>query len=289
MEKWKVFEALKWASSFLKKHHREEKVGEILLCYHLQMERTGLFQNMSEPLSAAVQERFVNDVRAHVEGVPVQHLTGEERFYGRTFSVNPDVLIPRPETEELVAVVLVAMADGFPVARPLQVVDVGTGSGAIAITLALEDQRLTLSAVDVSREALRTAERNARKFGVTTIDFYQGDLLVPLIEKQESVDVIISNPPYIPEKDFRRLDPLVRDHEPHLALNGGDDGLRVYRRLIAQLPDVIEGPALVAFEVGVEQSREVARLLEDQWGRQAEISIKKDINGKERIVLAKVF
>lgn len=288
MERWKVHEALKWASSFLQEQGREERAGEILLCHHLQVGRTKLFQQMSEALPQRVQERFIKDVHAHGDGVPVQHLTGEEMFYGRPFTVNGNVLIPRPETEELVAEVLESIENRFPGEQSLRVADVGTGSGAIAVTLALENRRLAVSAVDVSPKALHTAEQNAKKLGAT-LDFFQGDLLKPLIEKQMTFDVIISNPPYIPEEDFRQLDTLVKDHEPQLALSGGDDGLCVYRRLIAQLPEVIEGPALVAFEVGDGQSRDVARLLEDTFGGNANIAIKKDINGKERIVLGKVF
>lgn len=282
-----MHEVLGWASSILKRHGREGKVAEILLCHHLDVTRTALFAGMRERMPEDVLKRLKADVQAHIGGVPVQHLTGEEMFYGRSFAVNPNVLIPRPETEELVAAVLDKVGQRFPGDQLVRVVDVGTGSGAIAVTFALENHRFAVSAVDLSQGALSTARQNANGLGAG-VDFFHGDLLTPLIERGMKVNVIVSNPPYIPESDFRQLDPLVKDHEPSLALTAGDDGLLVYRRLIAQLPAVIDNSALVAFEVGIGQSQDVAQLLADQFGYKAGVAIKKDINGKERIVLAEL-
>jgi release factor glutamine methyltransferase len=239
---------------------------------------------MQEIVPEEIREPFMSDIRTHATGVPVQHLTGEESFYGRSFIVNRHVLIPRPETEELVVAVLETIKR-FSRDRHLHLVDVGTGSGAIAVTLALENPDLSVHAVDVSEEALATARQNAERLGAR-VDFYKGDFLTPWIENQWKADVIVSNPPYIPEEDLRKLDPLVKDHEPRLALDGGEDGLAAYRRLAAQLPQVLNCPGLAAFEVGIGQSRQVARLLQNAFGHDVEISIKKDINGKERIVVA---
>lgn len=287
MATWQVFEALKWASSFLKTSGREEKAAEILLCYHLQMDRTKLLQNMREFLPERGQERFVRDVYAHGQDCPVQYLTGEETFYGRSFLVNRDVLIPRSETEELVALVLEKVKDGFPAERRLRVADIGTGSGAIAVTLALENPRLSLFATDVSAAALQIAAKNAEKLEAS-VRFFEGDLLAPLITRQRRFDVIVANPPYIPTADFYQMDPLVADQEPRKALNAGSDGLDFYRRLRAQLSQVIASPALVAFEVGDGQGVDVARMFEEQFGNRATMAIKKDMNGKERMVLAHI-
>ncbi|HEX6922956.1 MAG TPA: peptide chain release factor N(5)-glutamine methyltransferase [Bacillales bacterium] len=282
-----VHEALKRASSFLKEKGREPQAAEILLRHHLHVTRTKLFQMMQDDFQTDKFARFSADIEAHARGVPVQHLTGEEEFYGRRFEVNGDVLIPRPETEELVADVLDKVKSRFPGEESIRVVDIGTGSGAIAATLALEEPQLLVSAVDISEKALAVAERNANRLGANLI-FYQGDLLSPLIESGDKADVIVANPPYISNEDVDRLDSLVKDHEPRLALSGGDDGFDIYRRLIRQLPQVLNKPGYVAFEVGVGQSVEVASMLKEVFQGDAEISIKEDINGKDRIVTAEI-
>lgn len=281
----KVHEALKRASSFLQTKGREPRAAEILLIHHLGVSRTKFFGMMTDELSAAVFDLYWEDVEAHAKGVPVQHLTGIEEFYGRVFSVSRDVLIPRPETEELVAFVLDRIDKIFPGNGSLNVVDVGTGSGAIATTLALENERLRVSAVDLSEAALAVAKANANRLGAT-VSFWRGDLLAPFLENGQKVDVIVSNPPYIPEEDEAELDDVVRDHEPHLALFGGKDGYSVYRRLIEQIPNALKEPGLVAFEVGVGQSEVVVSMLRERLPHAGKIVIEKDINGKERIVAA---
>ncbi|HEU5139171.1 MAG TPA: peptide chain release factor N(5)-glutamine methyltransferase [Bacillales bacterium] len=280
-----VHEALKRASSFLKERGREPRAAEILLRHHLAVSRTKLFQIMRDDLPDETDASFMEDVEAHAKGAPVQHLTGIEEFYGRTFKVNENVLIPRPETEELVAAVLKKAANHFPGEEDLRVVDVGTGSGAIAVTLALENPRLSVSAIDISDAALSTAEENADLLGAH-VTFYQGDLLGPFIESGLKADVIVANPPYISEADIDLLDPLVKDKEPYVALSGGIDGYVIYKRLVAQIPNVLHGKGLIAFEVGVGQSRKVASLLRAKLPDRAEISINHDINGKDRMVIA---
>lgn len=284
----KVHEALKRASSFLQAHGRESHTAEILFRHHLGVTRTKWFQMMQDEMAENVIERLKKDVRLLADGVPVQYLTGREEFYGRPFHVNHDVLIPRPETEELVECVLGAADQYFAGEKKIHVIDVGTGSGAIAATLALENSRISVSAVDVSEKVLSVAGRNAERLGAA-VSFYHGDLLALFIEQQLTVDIIVSNPPYIAETDTLQLDSVVRDHEPHLALFGGTDGLSVYRRLIEQIPAVLNNPGFIALEVGVGQSRQVASLIEDTFSGTATVLIKKDINGKERIVTAAVM
>lgn len=280
-----VHELLREASSFLRGCGREPRAAEVLLRHHLGMSRATLFQHMRDECPQGSVQSVWKDVKRHAEGVPVQYLTGEEDFYGRTFLVNRDVLIPRPETEELVAAVLADAEQHFAGNRPLRLIDVGTGSGVIAITLALENPRFHVSAVDVSAKATQVAETNAERLGAR-VDVYQGDLLTPFIERGARADVIVANPPYISERAFMRLDPLVKNHEPREALYGGADGLDLYRRLVAQLPEAVASPGLVAFEVGAEQSRPVARLLKEVFGAESTVSVREDINGKDRIVTA---
>ena len=162
-------------------------------------------------------------------GVPVQHLRGSQEFFGREFQVSPDVLIPRPETEGIVEEVLRLHTDR---AAPLRIVDVGTGSGILAVTLALEYPASDVLAVDLSPEALAVAHENAVALAARNVRFAESDLLATAGD--ECFDLIVSNPPYIPLTEASELHRQVRDHEPHLALFGGEDGLDVVRRLLPQ-------------------------------------------------------
>lgn len=275
-----IHEALKWASSFLKEHHRDENAGELLLRHRLNLSRAQLFANLSELLAESDHQWFEQQVKRHIEGVPVQHIIGTEEFYGRTFHVNDQVLIPRPETEELVQEILRLKRQQFH-DRPVRYVDIGTGSGAIAITLALEDIESTVCAVDISESALAVAQNNADELGAKVL-FFHGDLLEPFIGLQ-SFDIVVSNPPYIPHTDIEELSEVVKDHEPHLALDGGPDGLDPYRKLCADIPKVLAQPGIVGFEIGDGQGEAVQGLLSKNFSK---TYIKKDINGRERMVFA---
>lgn len=283
--RYKIYEVLTWASSFLKQHGKEEKVAELLLCHHLRLTRAQLLARLHDPLAESVRQSFLADVYQHVyKHVPVQHLLGYEYFYGREFLVNRHVLIPRPETEELVQGVLTRISHLFPGNQQLDVVDVGTGSGAIAVTLALENPALRVTAIDISAEALQMAVQNAERLGAE-VAFLRGDLLQPLIEANRKVDVVVSNPPYIPERDIPSLSPVVKNYEPIQALAGGEDGLAFYRRFARELPLVLKERALVAFEVGAGQGEAVASLLKEAFPL-ANVEVAFDINGKDRMVYA---
>lgn len=280
------YEVLHWASSFLKAHEKEERVAELLLCHHLRMTRAQLFANLREEMDEGIERAVIADLEKHVyEHIPVQYLIGSETFYGREFLVNPSVLIPRPETEELVEGVLKRIARLFPKRQTLDVVDVGTGSGAIAVTLALENESLRVRAIDISNEALLVASENARRLGAN-VQFFHGDLLKPLIEANCRVNVVVSNPPYIPEQDIASLSPIVQK-EPQQALVGGEDGLFFYRRFMDELPLVLNERALVAFEIGAGQGEEVAHLLSQTFPHAA-VDVAYDMNGKDRMVFAEI-
>ncbi|RBW68709.1 peptide chain release factor N(5)-glutamine methyltransferase [Bacillus taeanensis] len=283
-KKWRIIEALNWASSFLKEHNREEYGAEILLRHYLNVDRTGLLMRLQEDLPVDKGHAFFAAVHKHSEGIPIQHITGIERFYGRTFAVSPDVLIPRPETEELVHGLLERMEAVFPGKASIKVVDIGTGSGAISVTLALENKKLDVTAVDISEAALKMAKQNAEELGAS-VRFLQGDLFAPLIERGEKVDVVVSNPPYIPKQEIETLDEIVRAHEPILALDGGLDGYDLYRKLVSSLPNVLNQTGIVAFEVGAGQGSAVAEMIEAVYP-QADVKVEYDINGKDRMVFA---
>lgn len=183
------------------------------------------------PLDAAQIARLQSLVNRRLRAEPVQHLRGSQEFYGREFLVSPDVLIPRPETEDIVTAVLETVWDRE---APLRIADVGTGSGALAITLALELPRARVTALDLSPAALTVARRNAEALGASArVRFVQSDLFAAM-DVDERFNIIVSNPPYIPLGEAADLHAEVREYEPHLALFAGEDGHEVYRRLLPQ-------------------------------------------------------
>lgn len=290
----KVHEALKRASSSLLKHGWEEAIARRLLQHHTGWSRAQMFAEMQTVLSAEVLERFEADVELACTGMPVQYITGTEIFWDREYRVCKDVLIPRQETEELVDAVFREMKkmDG-----PHHLVDIGTGSGIIAVTLYLlwqdeaassvDRKPLTVTATDVSASALAVAKENAARLGADGIAFQQGDALTPLLEAKETADVIVSNPPYIPEADRAAMKTNVTGHEPAEALFADEDGLSIYRRMIRQLPGVLARPGLAAFEIGWNQGEQVRDLLLHEFP-QAKVTVQLDMNGNERIVLCHV-
>ncbi|WP_071461001.1 peptide chain release factor N(5)-glutamine methyltransferase [Bacillus massilinigeriensis] len=282
----KIYEALNWASSFLEQKQRDDNAGEILLQHIARMDRAHLLADIREELDHGVWAAFQKAVKQHGDGVPVQYITGVEDFYGRTFEVNPSVLIPRPETEELVLGALQRMHSLFPDADGIETVDVGTGSGAISVTLKLEKPDMMVTASDISQDALAVAKKNAAALGAD-VNFIQGDLLEPFMRGGKKFDCVISNPPYIPEEDKLWMSEIVTDHEPHLALFAGKDGLDIYRSFMEQLPQVLKEKALVALEVGFGQGETVANMLREAFPG-AFVEVLNDINGKDRMVYAHI-
>lgn len=285
MEGMKVYEALKWASSFLEAAGRDTNAGEIILREYLGWSRARLFAEQREVVPAEVLRSFETAVREHAAGRPVQHILGFEEFYGRRFLVNGHVLIPRPETEELVEAVTALSDSRFGRGTTVRAADIGTGSGAIAVTLKLERPNLEVTATDISPDALSVARSNAEQLGAD-VDFRRGDLLAPLVEAGGKWNIIVSNPPYIPAGEERELSVVVREHEPHTALFGGEDGLDFYRRLSEGLPDILAPGGFAAFEIGAGQGLAVSGMLESAFpGSGIRTEIVHDLNGKDRIVL----
>ncbi|WP_062238488.1 peptide chain release factor N(5)-glutamine methyltransferase [Fictibacillus sp. FJAT-27399] len=283
----KRHEALNWASSFLTKKRREPQAGELLLRHVLgDLSRTELLLGLDEELLPKQQEAFEAAVQKHGDGVPVQYIIGFEEFYGRRFSVNKEVLIPRPETEELVYEVLQRSMMRFPGIEKIQTVDVGTGSGAIAITLALENSRFSVTTIDIAEGSLEVAKKNAEDLEAS-VRFIHGDLLQPLIEGGEKADIVVSNPPYIPDREIMELETIVKDQEPFRALSGGEDGYVFYRRFMEELPLVLNAQSIVAFEVGHDQGQTVAEMLRVTFPGSV-VSVVKDISQKERMVIAEI-
>lgn len=294
----KIYEALNWASSFLKEQGREEKAAELLLRHFAGMSRAELFASYQDELDGEVEAAFRASVSEHVSGRPVQYIIGFEEFYGHRFIVNEEVLIPRPETEELVYGTLQRIdklfgknkadlwAEHENAKDSIELVDIGTGSGAIAVSLKLEMQDLAVTATDLAETSLAVAQENASRLGAL-VEFTHGDLLQPFISAGRKFDVVISNPPYIPVSDIEWMSDIVTEHEPHRALFAGADGLDLYRRFMEELPLVLKNKAIVGFEVGAGQSEAVAEMLRATFPT-AHVEIVYDINGKDRMVFATI-
>jgi release factor glutamine methyltransferase len=252
---------------------------EHLLADSLGKKRIELYLEFDRSLSALELEPLREKVRRRAEGEPLQHLLGHWDFYGRTFKTDKRALIPRPETELLVDTLLKEVIKGEPSTR---LVDVGTGSGVLAITLALERPELEVFALDLSEEALALARENAERLGVLDrVAFRRSDLLEGI---EGPFHWVVANLPYIPTSDLNGLQREVK-YDPGLALDGGKDGLTIIKRLIESVPGKIASNGMIALEIGQGQSQRVLGFLADHNYR--DISIKKDYQGVERLLIAR--
>lgn len=279
-----IREAFLEASSFLDGVGvlEPQRNAQLLLEHVLGLTGTAYYVALGDGFPEDRRSDFEDVINRKADGVPAQYIIGEQEFYGRSFEVTPAVLIPRPETELLVEAVLKYGNQLAPqTGERLTAVDIGTGSGAIAVTLALEAKGLRMLASDISPQALDVARRNASRLGAD-VEFRQGNLLEPFAGL--APDMIVSNPPYIPASDIEELQPEVRDHEPRTALDGGPDGLYPYRVMMDQLPLLATPPRLIAFELGMGQAQDVADMLRAA-GHWDEIVTIPDLAGIDRHVL----
>lgn len=285
----KQYEVLQWAFSFLKKYNCEENIANILLEHHLNKTKEQMMFSMREELPENVIAIFKQDIMRHVEtAIPIQHIVGYAYFYGRKFFVNENVLIPRFDTETLVEQVITEIHKQFDTSEKCTIVDVGTGSGIIAITLALELPNATVYATDMSDAALEIAKKNAAQYGAN-IEFFNGNFLEPMIQRKMNLDVIVSNPPYIRELERETLASTVKDYDPPLALYGGNDGMSAYKEIISQLHFIRRTKkSIICLEIGFDQARDVTRLLKKNWPNSS-ISVQQDLNGKDRVITVKDF
>lgn len=279
-------EALLRASSLLERADKNPKIAEWISLHLLQCTRMEWLEKLNRDIPVEHWQTLSQWVKRVAAGEPYQYIIGVQEFYGREFDVSPAVLIPRPETEVLVEQVLQKRNEVWPIDRKIKGVDIGTGSGAIAITLALEGKNMEMLAVDISVEALEVARQNAEKHSAS-VSFLQSDILQTLSFSKQTVDLIVSNPPYITYAEKEQLDRNVVDYEPHLALFANEDGLYFYRQIIKQSVQVLRSPGVLAFEVGMGQAEFVASMIKQTYP-QATCAIKKDLRGIDRIVLGMI-
>lgn len=283
-----VLEALKRTVEELKNYGIENPRlnAELLLTHSLGLTKEQLYIRLRDQVGEEANQRLKALIQRRTSGEPLQYILGHQEFWSIDLKVDPRVLIPRPETEHLVEEALSILIKISSKKIP-SVLELGTGSGAIAISLTREVRRIFLVATDLSADALRVARENAKEAGVADqIRFVKGDLLTPF-HSGETFDLILSNPPYLSESEVRDLAKEVREHEPIIALQGGRDGLEFYRRLISRIPSHLKREGWVLLEVGKDQAGHVSEMIEAQgcFGKPEKV---KDLAGIERVVKAQL-
>lgn len=263
-EPWTVGRLLNWTTDFLRGKGADSPRldAEILLAHARGCQRIELYTAFDTEPPEAERSEFRELVSRRAKGTPVAYLVGYREFFSLEFEVTPNVLIPRPETEQLVVRALDLVKE-IQSADPIQIADVGTGSGNIAVCVAKHCPNCQIMAIDVSPAALDVARRNAERHGVSgRIEFLEGDLLTPLAASQR-FDMVLSNPPYVADHELAELPPDVRDHEPRLALDGGAGGTEVVERLIPQAAERILSGGWLLMEVGAPHATQVENLLSE--------------------------
>lgn len=284
-----LLELLNWSTTYLREHGIENPRlnAELLLARCLNLTREGLYTRLGDRFGKEGKESLEYLIRRRVSGEPLQYILGHQEFWSIYLRVDPRVLIPRPETELLVEQSLSILSEGSLKGTP-RVLEIGTGSGAIAISLAKEVRDLFIVATDISGEALLLARENALSAGVDhQIMFVKGDLFGPfrLMREKGSFDLILSNPPYIQCSEIQNLAREIKDYEPIVALNGGADGMAFYRSIVSQGPRYLREGGWLLLEVGKGQGKTLSAMIEEEgfFTRAERI---KDLSGIERVVKA---
>jgi release factor glutamine methyltransferase len=282
MSGWTIGMALKEGKRKLREAYDEVSFdAQILLATVLGVDRAHIIAHPEKPISDEQVVAYANLIQRRVNGEPYAYLVGHREFYGRDFIVTPDVLVPRPETEHLVEHAIMMVEGFYKDPAEVRAVDVGTGSGIIAISFALRFPTATVYATDISPEALAVAKRNAELHGVKNIQFLEGHLLEPLYENNIKVDLILCNPPYLPSDLVPQL-PFSR-FEPEIALDGGTDGLLYYHLLFKQVHLVGIPPIRMFLEIGSTQSQAVLRIAHQHLSIMLQEVIR-DYAGHDRVV-----
>jgi release factor glutamine methyltransferase len=280
---WTVLKTLQWTVDYFKRRGIENgrPTAEVLLTHCLQCERIDLYLRYDQPLQADELARFKTLIQRRGQREPDAYIIGQKEFWSLPFRVTPAVLIPRPETECLVEAAL----ERYPGNDAIQVLELGTGSGAISVALARERTNWHFQASDISFEALEVARENARRLlEADNIEFCSGSWFEPFEAQEGFFDLVIANPPYISVGDLAGLEPEVRLFEPSTALDGGADGLTYLRHIIQTAPDFLKPSGWLILEMGYDQGRAV-EALGHRCGAYQFIEVAKDYSGLDRVAL----
>jgi release factor glutamine methyltransferase len=281
---WTISKLLSWTSDYFSSHGIDSPrlTAELLLSHCLSIKRLDLYLQFDKPMSQEELARYKTLIKRRIEREPVAYITGSRGFWTLDLDVNPDVLIPRPDTECLVETALKVIPSEI-MDRPLKILDLGTGPGTIVLSLAAERPDNHYFAVDLSEKALHVACRNRTRNDITSpVFFVRGDWFSPWIKKP-IFDLIVSNPPYIPSQDIKGLEPEITRYEPMLALDGGMDGLSCVRRILEEAPAFLMDGGHLMMETGFDQRQKVMEIAES-CGCYKEIEYVKDAAGHDRVV-----
>lgn len=273
-------EVLKNAQKQLRDKGLSEQEAQLYMVELCTIKVHDLYLEIDKEMDTELQELYENGIKRLLENEPLAHVLGYEWFYGYRFQVNEDVLIPRPETEELIANILAEYDQYFANAEDVTLADIGTGSGAIAISLKKEADAMNIMGTDISEKAIAVACENARQNNAA-VPFMVGDMLEPLIDRNLKIDILVSNPPYIPI--YEEMEASVVDYEPHVALFGGEDGLKFYRIIFENCRKVLKDKAMMAFEMGWNQKDAMEKLVKSYFPNDR-FEIIKDMSGKDRML-----
>jgi release factor glutamine methyltransferase len=282
---WTIIKLLQWAASYFKTHGIDSPraTGEILLAHALKCERIDLYLKYDQPLLDDELKTFKILVQRRIKREPVAYILGVKEFWSLDFEVTEDVLIPRPETECLVEAALERLSRRSS-SQHWRILDVGTGSGAIAVALASQQPRHTYFASDKSVQAVKVARRNARRHNLDEmIHYFSADWLTSLNRKTAAFDMIVSNPPYIPTRVIEALQPEIHDYEPLAALDGNDDGLGCYKEIIDAAHRFLNPGGVLLLEIGYDQLDDVSRIASNS-GHYADFHSRQDYAGHDRVV-----
>lgn len=275
-----ILTIIKAAEERLIKHDIPDSYAKYVMNEILLEQGRNLYLEMNQELDELSLEKFNAIMDKLCDDMPLAYAMGVQYFYGYPIAVNSDVLIPRFETEELVLNVIQEIDEYF-FDQAITVLDVGTGSGAIACALKAECPKIHMFASDISEDALKQAQLNADNIQVN-VEFYQGDMLQPFIDHSIKADVIVCNPPYIPSGE--EIENSVKSYEPHLALFGGEDGLKFYRSVLSNAKYVVKEKNILAFEMGWDQGKTLSDLAR-QYFPDGDIEVIKDMQKKDRILI----
>lgn len=282
---WTIARLLAWTSDYFSTHGIDSPrlTAELLLSHSLSMKRLDLYLQHDKPLGPDELARFKTLIKRRKDREPVAYITGSKGFWTLDLSVTPDVLIPRPDTECLVEAALRILPETNP-DGPLRVVDLGTGSGAIVLTLASERPDNLYYTVDISEKALAVAKKNKAANGIdASVSFIRGSWFGPFVD-QPVFDLVVSNPPYIPSGDIQGLEPEITRYEPMLALDGERDGLACIRKILSEASVCLKDGGWLMMETGYDQKQAVISLAE-QAGCYGDIDYIRDAAGHDRVVI----
>ncbi len=289
-KKWIINDLLTVSTDFLKNKNIESPrlSAELLLAHQLKTDRIRLYTGFDQPVGEYDLSQYRAMIKRLIDGEPLQYITGVQEFWSMEFMVNSSVLIPRPETEILVEQAVTVYNKYFKEeGRRVSILDIGTGSGAIALAAASEINDAEITALDISHPALETAMKNAEKHGLTErVKFLQGDLFSPFKENRQHFDIIISNPPYVTAAEFESLPKKIKDFEPKTALVGDDDGLCYIRTIINEAYNFLSPGGWLMLEMAPDQTDNAVKMTR-ATGRYSDEKIVKDYSNKDRVVTAR--